>query len=170
MYSTALTATQVAQLYNSTSSNPTANLLPTTTPVTIGASPATLDLNGNNQTVASLADSGGGGGTVTSSATNSIVLTLAPTTSTSFSGNIQNGSGTVGLTINGTGTQTLAGTANSYSGATTITAGILQLASNTGLPASTVTINAANGLSFRHQEPTRPAIGGAWRAPRSSSS
>ncbi len=65
VYNTPLSATQVMQLYAATAN--TANLstpLPTTTPVTI-ASGATLDLNGNSQTVVSLGNITGSGGTVT---------------------------------------------------------------------------------------------------------
>ena len=77
--------------------------VPSTTPMTV-ASGASFDLDGQSQQVASLSDSTpGSGGTITNSlSSSSTVLTLAPASgSTTFSGVIQNGSGTVGLTLNG---------------------------------------------------------------------
>ena len=50
------------------------------------------------------------------------------TLSTTFSGTLQNGGGTVALTKSGTGTLTLSGT-NTYTGATTVNAGTLQAGS-----------------------------------------
>ena len=84
---------------------------------------STLDLDGNNQTIGSLA----GSGTVTSSVAGSIALTAGgDNTNTSFSGIIQNGSGTVSLTKAGTGTLTLSGNSTN-SGTTTISAGTIKL-------------------------------------------
>jgi fibronectin-binding autotransporter adhesin len=84
---------------------------------------STLDLNGNNNSVGSLA----GSGTVTnSSATAAILAEGADTTSTTFSGTLTNGGSSIGLTKTGSGTLTLTG-ANTYSGGTTINAGTLQL-------------------------------------------
>ena len=105
---------------------PDAGPLPNTTALSIAAG-STLDLNGLSQTVASLSDFSGSGGTVTSSAALAMTLTLAPTSSTTFSGLLQNGSGTLGLAINGVGTQVLAGN-NTYSGGTTLKAGTLNFA------------------------------------------
>ena len=114
--------------------------LPVASPASI-ANVGTLDLNGMSQTVASLADVSGAGGTVTSSATGAVTLTLAPTTTTSFSGVISNGSGTLGLIVNGAGMQVLAGS-NTYSGGTTVTTGTLQFANTAALPSSgTTTVN-----------------------------
>ena len=110
---------------------------------------ATLDLNGFNQTIGSLAGGGSTGGQVLLGAG---TLTLGGTNaSTSFAGVI---SGTGGALVkNGTGTLTLSG-ANTYTGATTVNTGILTVASNTALGstagsttvASTATLLLANGV------------------------
>ena len=77
---------------------------------------ATLDLNGFNSTIGSLADGAGGGGTVTNSSATAATLTAGgDNTSTGFSGTIQDGAGVVALTKTGSGTMTLSGN-NSYSG------------------------------------------------------
>ena len=142
IYNSAFTATQIASLYaNSTILR--IDGLPIATPVQI-ASGATLDLNGQNQQINSLADGAGGGGAVVSSTTGSMTLTLAPTGTTTFSGRIQDGAGTVSVTLNGAGTQILAGS-NTYSGGTTISSGTLQLgdgASTNGSVAGNITDNA----------------------------
>ena len=121
LYGSVLTAAQVYQLYQ-TDLVPLGTSLPSGSPVQMGA--GVLDLAGVNQTVASLADlSGGGTGTVTSSVAGAVTLTLAPpsASTTTFSGVIQDGSGTMALVMNGPGTQVLAGS-NTYSGGTTIPA------------------------------------------------
>jgi fibronectin-binding autotransporter adhesin len=99
-----------------------ANRMPTSTDVVIAnTAGATLNLNGNAQTVASLSGGGSTGGTVT---LGSGTLTINKTSDSSeFAGVI---SGTGGLTKSGAGTQVLTG-ANTYSGATTINAGTLQI-------------------------------------------
>jgi len=76
---------------------------------------ATLDLNGSNQTFASLS---GAGSLLLGAAT---ADTGSDNTSTTFTGSI---SGSGGLVKSGTGTLTLTG-ANSYSGGTTVNAGTL---------------------------------------------
>ncbi len=83
-----------------------------------------LDMNTYSETIGSLAGAGtvdnvSGGGTPT-------LTTGADNTSTTFSGVIQNTSGVIALTKSGSGTFTLSGT-NTYTGATTTSAGILQL-------------------------------------------
>lgn len=68
-----------------------------------------------------------GSGIITNGNIGSCTLTVGSNgSSTTYSGVIQNGSGTVTFTKDGTGTLTLAG-ANSYSGITTIKAGIIKL-------------------------------------------
>ena len=92
-----------------------ANTLPSTTAVTLAAtSGVTLDLNGNSQSIASLAGGGTSGGNVT---LGSGTLTINGSSSTTFSGGI---SGTGGLTLSGSGTLALPGAGNIYTGATSI--------------------------------------------------
>ena len=127
LYSEALTAGQVQQLYNV--GNPqivVGGSLPTNTPVQI-AHGATFDLNGLPQNIDSLADSGGSGGTVTTSVAGSITLTLAPAGTTTFSGVIQDGAGQISVTTNGPGIQVFSGS-NTYTGATTINGCVLAIA------------------------------------------
>ncbi|MEK7293684.1 MAG: autotransporter-associated beta strand repeat-containing protein, partial [Nitrospirota bacterium] len=86
------------------------------TSVTTVASGGTFDLNGNNETLGSIAGAGAvtlGAGTLTEGGLN---------TSTTFSGSI---SGAGGLTKTGTGTLTLSGV-NSYGGATAINVGVIR--------------------------------------------
>jgi fibronectin-binding autotransporter adhesin len=104
------------------------------------SSGATFDLNGNNETVGSIA----GAGNVTLSAGQ---LTAGQNNSaTSFSG-VMSGSGGA-FTKLGTGTTTFSGSsANTYSGITTINAGILTLAKTAGVNAiaGNVTIGDSSG-------------------------
>jgi fibronectin-binding autotransporter adhesin len=85
---------------------------------------STLDLGGYSQSIGSLA----GSGTVTDSAsgTDVILTTDGDGNSSEFSGTLANGSGTLGLTVTGSGGLTLTGS-DSYSGTTTIDGGTLQL-------------------------------------------
>ena len=112
----------------------------------------TLDLNGFNAGVGALS----GSGTITSSAAGNLTLTLGNTTSTTFSGIIQNGSATsLALVKNGTGTQTIYNSSsNPYTGGTTINAGAIALGSGS-TPSSTtlnwlgtgsITINSGGAL------------------------
>ena len=162
LFSSVLSGGQITQLYTNQLS--TAGSLPLTTPLQIAAG-AAFDLNGNGQTVASLSDvTLGSGGIVTNSGTTAATLTLAPSdgNSTTFSGVIQNGSpgSHTALTLNGNGTQVLAGT-NTYSGPTTITAGTLQAGSNTGLSASSaVVIDGSGVLDIGGYSPTTPSLSG----------
>ncbi len=94
----------------------------------------TLSLNGNNATAGSLSSSADSSGTAVvrnagGSAVGNATLTLVGTASTSFAGTIIDGTGggTLGLTKNGSGTQTLTGT-NTFTGATKISGGTLSVA------------------------------------------
>jgi autotransporter-associated beta strand protein len=86
-----------------------------------------LNLNGYGATVTRF--SGGAGGTVTNSngIAASAVLTVAQSNTTTFSGQLRDGTNQLGLVMNGSGTLTLAGT-NTYSGGTTVEAGTLIVA------------------------------------------
>ncbi len=83
----------------------------------------TLDLNGFSNTIGSLS----GSGTVTNNGAGPAVLTAGgDNTSTTFSGVLTDGSGSLGLAKSGAGTMILTG-ANTYTGGTTIDAGTLQI-------------------------------------------
>jgi autotransporter-associated beta strand protein len=127
VYNSALTQSQIVALMNAAGS-PVGNL-PATTAVSITAAGAGLDIDGGQQTIASLSGVAGanvylGGGVLTLSGSGG---------STTFAGSISDlggaGSGTGGsLVTAGPGLQNLAG-GNSYSGGTQITGGTLQLGS-----------------------------------------
>ena len=100
----------------------------------------TFDLNGFNETVGSLS---GPAGIITSNATGAATLTVGgDNSSTSFSGNILNGSGAVALIKQGTGTLTLSGN-NTYTGTTTINAGKIQ-SNSSGALSATNSVNVSN--------------------------
>ncbi len=104
-----------------------ANVLPASGNVTLAG---TLDLSGYNQSIGGLADGGVSTGIVQSTGGSAILTT---TGSGTFSGKLQNGTGTLGLTVGGTGTQILTGS-NTYTGPTTINAGAtLQIGNNTAV-------------------------------------
>ena len=133
--------------------------LPSATALTVAAS-STLDLNGANQQVASLSDSSGSGSIILNSATGKTsILTLAPTSgSTIFSGVIENNGGsggTIGLTLNssGTGTQVLTG-ANTYTGGTIVTKGTLQVNSGATLGPGNLTIASTGTVTFQNAAQT----------------
>ena len=117
-----------------------------------------LNLNGNSETIGSLS----GTGTVTTAVAGSITLTVGASnlSSATFSGVIQNPSGTVALTKTGSGIQILSGT-NTYTGTTTINGGTLQVGNGTtgslngatgtaltfGAPGGTFNVSAGSGVS-----------------------
>ena len=112
--------------------------------VSFGSSSAVLDLDSYSATIGALA----GNGTVTNTAASGTsTLTLAPLSGSisTFRGVIRNGTATVAVTINGAGTQVIAGT-DTYSGSTTITAGTLQLGSTTALASSMPVTIGNNGV------------------------
>lgn len=103
----------------------------------------TFDLNGKSETVASI---GGSGGTIRNSLTASTsTLTVGVgDTNASYAGVIENGAGTLKLTKEGSGIQTLNGT-NTYTGATTITGGTLAIGTGGSIDdTSAVVINGGN--------------------------
>jgi autotransporter-associated beta strand protein len=106
--------------------------------------PATLDLSGFNNTINGL----NGNGTVDVTSGGTSLLTLGENGNSGiFTGAIKNTSGTLALTKDGTGVQTLSGS-NSYVGATTINAGSLRAASANAIGAggSAVTVNVGSTL------------------------
>ncbi|MCX7424576.1 MAG: autotransporter-associated beta strand repeat-containing protein [Planctomycetia bacterium] len=121
------------------------NRLPTTTTVTLAnTAGAVLDINGQNQTIASLSGGGANGGNVL---LGSGTLTIAMTASTTYAGAIRGAGGS--LIVQGSGTLTLSG-ANDYTGPTTIDAGKLRLSGGSNrLPTTTaVTLANAAGAAF----------------------
>jgi autotransporter-associated beta strand protein len=128
------------------------NALPTGTNVTMANSSSNggiFDLNGFNQTIGSLT-SGVGGGSIRNNGATDATLTISGSTSPPAFGLVI-ADGTTNktlLTRAGTGTLTLSG-ANTYTGATTVSAGTLSISSiangaaNSGIGAST---NAAANL------------------------
>ncbi len=149
LYGSVLTAAQVQQLYyNGAIQN---GLLPSNTPVQL-ANGTMLDLDGQNQTIDSLADSGpGSGGTVTTSiagASGTATLTLAPAGTAAFSGSIQDGD-PVALTMNGPGKQILSGVSD-YSGGTTIAGGTLQVGNSSALGSSSGAATVSAGVLDLH--------------------
>ncbi|MFZ0846570.1 MAG: autotransporter-associated beta strand repeat-containing protein, partial [Pseudolabrys sp.] len=81
-----------------------------------------LNLGGFNQSIGSLA----GAGTVTNNGSNAALTEGGDNSSTTFSGVIENGTGTTALVKVGSGTTILSG-ANTYTGGTTVSAGSLTL-------------------------------------------
>jgi autotransporter-associated beta strand protein len=91
---------------------------------------------GGTETIGSLA----GSGTVSSFVAGTYSLVVGGSTSTTFSGVINNGSGVIGLTKSGNGTLTLSGP-NSYTGGTIVSAG--QLVGTTASLQGAITNNAS---------------------------
>jgi autotransporter-associated beta strand protein len=118
--------------------------LPASGVVGLSTSGVSLDLNGFSPTINDL--TGVSGTTITSSTAGAMVLTTGSGTNRSFSGVIQDGSGTVALLKQGSAIFTLGG-ANTYSGGTTVSAGTLKL-SGTGslLSTGSVTLSSATSV------------------------
>jgi autotransporter-associated beta strand protein len=131
------------------------------------ASGATLDINGHDVSIGSLADVSGAGGIVTNGDSVGATLTVgSDNTSTTFSGVIQDGTHTTALAKVGSGTLTLAG-ANAYSGATTVDAGTLSvngsIASSSGL-----TVNSGGTVGGTGTLPSTVIASGGTLAPGNS--
>jgi autotransporter-associated beta strand protein len=103
----------------------------------------TFDMNGRSETFDGLS----GSGLVTNTDSSPGTLTVgANNSSTTFAGVMQNGAGTLALTKSGSGTLTLTG-ANTYTGATNVTAGGLALLGSGRLSDSTA-LTVASGATF----------------------
>ncbi len=122
----------------------------------------TVDLGGTTQGVGNFT---GTGGTVLNNATGTnVTFTIGNNNGTggNFAGSIADhstGTGTVALTKVGTGTLTLSG-ANSYSGATTVSAGALNIQNSAGLGNSSgVTVATGSALQLTGGISTTSAVG-----------
>ena len=117
---------------------------------------ATFDLGGNSDTLGALI----GNGTILNNGKSAATLTLDGNRGAeTFNGILEDGIGGLALSVTGTGTQILLGT-NSYSGATTISAGTLQIGNGgtTGTLARGLSPITARCLSTR-------AAASAWPPP-----
>jgi autotransporter-associated beta strand protein len=148
------------------------NTLPTGTTLDVDSATATedsiFDLKGFNQTIGGLqrTDSGGSGGAIiTNSGATDNTLTINQSVTTSFSGVIENGATHKTLIVkDGSGDLTLSGT-NTYTGATTVSAGTLTLGASDVLEDTTaVSIGSATlavGAGFTDTVGTLDATGAA---------
>jgi autotransporter-associated beta strand protein len=102
------------------------NLLPAATALSV-TSGATVDMYGGSDTVGSLT----GAGTVTNSVASTLSVLNVAGSMQSFSGQLQDGAGTLGLAVTAPGGVTLTA-ANTYSGPTNINGGTLQLGNGSG--------------------------------------
>jgi len=109
------------------------NVLPATSPLLLAGNNVAgrFDLNGFDQTLAGLSNATGGSspigaGIITNTGPTPATLTLAPTTSRTFIGSIQDGTQPIHLIKAGPATQILTAT-QAYTGNTSITAGTLRL-------------------------------------------
>jgi fibronectin-binding autotransporter adhesin len=110
--------------------------------------PGTFDLNAKSETIDAL----NGSGTVTNSTASSIstLTTGGNNGGGTFSGVLQNGSGTLALQKNGSGTLTLSGTSNTFTGGTTINGGTLAVSALGSIGGTTNTITLNNGAIFEN--------------------
>lgn len=100
----------------------------------------TIDLNGKGLICAGL----GGPGLITNSQPFDVIIDISGTTDRAFSGTIQNGSGTVGMTKAGSMTQILEGN-NTFNGGITVTEGTLHARNNAGaMGTGSVTLAGTN--------------------------
>jgi autotransporter-associated beta strand protein len=120
----------------------------------LGTGPVTvngiLNLHGQNLIIGALT----GTGTITNNSDPGSINFSTTSTSDTFDGVIQNGTGTVAVVKSGSGTTSLTNS-NAYSGGTTIAGGILNVANNYGIGSGTIsftggTIQCASGVVTDH--------------------
>ncbi|MET0261459.1 MAG: autotransporter-associated beta strand repeat-containing protein [Rariglobus sp.] len=108
------------------------NILPTATNVSM-ASGTTLRLAKSGSQLLTIASLSGAGTVASQTVSNQqhklVINTSSANTAQTFSGTLSNATSTLNLEISGSGTQTISGTAKTYSGSTTISGGTLILAS-----------------------------------------
>ncbi len=119
--------------------------------------PGTLDLNGFTDAINGL----NGNGTVDVANGGSSTLTIgANNNGGSFSGKIQNTSGTIGIVKNGTGVQILGGS-NSYSGTTVINVGTLRVTDRNALGGGNSAVTVSGGTLDLSTNVVAASIAGA---------
>ena len=122
--------------------------IPDASALTLSATGTVLDMNGYSETIGSLA-SVSGFGRVTSSSAGTITLnTGGNNTGTTYTGLIEDGSGTLLLTKSGSGTFQLSTSANTYSGLTTVSAGILDIRHSASLGSVVGGTSVTSGASL----------------------
>ena len=137
--------TGTTQINAGTLSAGIANAFSTASAVTVGAL-GTLSVNGFGATIPSLS----GAGTVNDGAATAGTLTISSASgTTTFTGSLQNGgSGTLSVVKAGASTQIFAGT-DTYTGATSVSAGVLQAGSTTAFgTASAITLGSSGTFNL----------------------
>jgi fibronectin-binding autotransporter adhesin len=117
-----------------------ANQISNSSALTIGTD-GLLNLNGQAETIGSLS----GTGNINNSNATATTLTMGDTTSTTYSGLIQDTGGNLSLVKQGAGKLTLSG-ANSFAGTTSLNAGILAIQNNTALGSGVATVASGANL------------------------
>ncbi len=104
-----------------------------------------LDLNGTNQTVGNL--NGSTGSTITNNGAATTATLTVSNASGTYAGTLADGTGILAFTKAGTGTTTLTG-ANSHSGVTTVTGGILAISNAQALGSTSAGTTVGLGASL----------------------